>query len=97
LSGAKGSRINSANHLAESALFSIALHCIAARCLPEHALSVAEGGSMTMKVRCGALPQCRAARCLPEHALSFAKGVSMTSIFVAVCRGMQRPLCSNRL
>jgi hypothetical protein len=136
--------VSEANHLTESALFSIAQHGIAARCLPEHALSVAAGGRMTMKVRCGALLRCPAvrclppvsmtmnwhcgtayhrthrirhtlpmkthvmvseanhltdgpvplrcwaARCLPEHALSVAAGGRMTSIFVVVCRGMQR-------
>jgi hypothetical protein len=43
-------------HLIDSALSSIALHCITARCLPEHALSFAEGVSMTWifaEVRCG--------------------------------------------
>jgi hypothetical protein len=46
LSGAKGSRINSTNHLAA---FCIGMQRHAVRCLPEHALSCAEGVSITWR------------------------------------------------
>jgi hypothetical protein len=39
--------VNGVNHLTDSPLSHIELHRIAVRCLPEHALSFAEGVSMT--------------------------------------------------